>query len=181
MTNLTKGKAKPELAIATWPADVNNITRYIGDREYAAATDECSSFRLHLRLVNRDDEHAFLDTRASDISDIGLWVFLSAGSGSRSHSIEVQLQDVHSADLRKAERLVKELRTFTRKMPEPNPDFAVHITRVVDALGIKTAVEYHGVATKNTYVSIDRVLPRIVALFNERMAVCERNVNRNGA
>lgn len=181
---MAQRQPKPQLVIATWVNDKGNGLKYLGDRDHSWSYDEThASFWLSLRERDPKDTTHWLSSSADVVSDIGLWVFVSAHADYTSFSVEPRLHGVHSADVRKAERLFKRLKGIASKMPEqlPSEGFESFLRRTFDRLGIRSAVEYRGINVDDTYCTINAVVPVIVAEFETLRVRCERNLKGRAA
>lgn len=161
---------KLELMLAIWP-DRSTTWERIGDADFGGCRDTFDSMWLALRMGCPTDPDCYRDSAARVVRDTGLWMFFDATEG-RVPSIEPRLHDVHSATLSDAEALVKTLRGLVRKMPAPRPDFRLYLQDVCAALGIRKAVQYHGIGVRDTFVPVYDALPLVFADFDRRMARC---------
>lgn len=161
-------KNKPELMIASWP-DRPVDTCYFNP----AATN--SSARIHLRLVDPADKWPCGDDFRA-VSDLGLYVWADIDG---TVSIDVRAMDIHSASLREMERRVKLLKRFTAKAEKAG--FTFHnfyrgttvyeqLIRCLDAIGIRTAVEYRGINQPDTYTPAAIAAKRIADAIDNQLA-----------
>lgn len=170
---MTKLKTKPvEIVLATWP-DVNHA-RFLGDGMASRmVTDTCTSFWLNLRAVD-DDSYAAWQVR-NVISDIGLWVWLSAGDKGVSYFVEPRLHNVYSATMRETEDRLRMLKRLCSAMPEQDSmPFASYIALVLERLRIKRSMQYHGIGNPETFHPVGEVVARITALYDDLAAQCLR-------
>lgn len=161
-------KTKPELMIASWP-DRPVDTCYFDP----AATN--SSARIPLRLVDPADKWSCgEDFRAA--SDLGLYVWADVDG---TVSIDVRAMDIHSASLREMELRVKLLKRLTAKAEKAgfsfhgfhrNASVYEQLIRCLDAIGIRTAVEYHGISSADTYAPVAIAAKRIADAIDQQLA-----------
>lgn len=165
-----------ELVLATWPDRGRLPAEKLNCETRWANGDESDSFWLELRMKCVTDPDAYIDNQARAVQNIGLWCWVYAIADDRTtHSIEPRLHDVYAATLVEAERLVKFLRGLVRKLPQPRDDFRLHMQDVVAALGIRKAVQYHGINTPDTFVPVYDVLPLVFDEYDRRLARCVAN------
>lgn len=161
-------KTKPELMIASWP------NKAIDTGYFDPAATNCA-VRIPMRLVDPADKWPCGDDfRAA--SDLGLYVWADVDG---TVSIDVRAMDIHSASLREMELRVKLLKRLTAKAEKAG--FSFHnfhrdttvyeqIIRCLDAIGIRTAVEYHGLNRPDTYAPAAIAAKRIADAIDNQLA-----------
>ena len=156
-------KTKPELMIASWPGRRIDLPTYDGST--------CISYRLYFRAVNPDDKWS-LSEEARATSDIGLYVWCDLDG---TVSIDVRAMDIHSATINELTLRLKLLKRLSAKAERA--DFSFHtfkrdadvfeqMMRCIDALGIRQAVEYHGIGAPETYAPVSIAIKRVADAIN---------------
>lgn len=160
--------SKPELMIASWPANPVKVDDY----HY---NDSTTASRVYLRMVDPDDKWSLSDENRA-ANDLGLYVWADIDG---TVSIDVRAMDIHSATLRELEARVKLLKRLTAKAEKAG--FTFHnfhrsttvyeqLIRCLDAMGIKRAVEYHGINAPETFAPVGIAVKRIADVFDNQLA-----------
>lgn len=165
-----KKSSQTEIVIPTWEG--RSGPSYWGDTDYSSHDNQSTSFWLSLcGVVPSDNSYLNDDSRA--ICDIGLYVWISIDG---TVSIDVRLHDVGSVSLYEGVRLIKLLkRLYARGKAYPFNNFQRHttvhaeLTKVLDALGIKRSLVYHGINTSETYEPVGLAIQRIGDNIKERL------------
>lgn len=161
-------KTKPELMIASWP-DRPVDTGYFDP----AATN--SSARIHLRHVDLADKWSLSDESRA-YSDLGLYVWADIDG---TVSIDLRAMDIHSASAKELEQRCKLLKRLDAKATKAgfgfhtfHRDASVYeqLIRCLDAIGIRTAVEYHGINATDTYAPVAIAAKRIADAIDNQLA-----------
>lgn len=127
------------IAITTWPVNFGTV-HYFGNNPNHLTFGDCGSVWIYLRDVPKD----LRDSSKSDVANLGLYVWFSKEG---KYIIEPKMRDVHSADLRTVEGMVKTLRKVTKQTEGLTNkflegDIEQHLMAVMKALRIKYAFEY---------------------------------------
>jgi len=164
-----KKSTKTEIVIPTWEGRTG--PSYWGDVDYSGYDSQSTSFWLSLRGVAPSDGYINGDCRA--IGDIGLYVWIDMFG---TVSIDVRLHEVGSVSLYEAVELINLLKRFYAKGKSyPFSNFqrctSVHteLTKALDALGIKRALVYQDINSKETYKPVGIVIKRISDCIDERL------------
>ena len=161
-------KNKPELMIASWPGRPVD-TCYFDP----AATN--SSARIHLRLVDPADKWPCGDDFRA-VSDLGLYVWADIDG---TVSIDLRAMDIHSASVKELEQRCKLLKRLDAKATKAgfgfhtfhrNASVYEQLIRCLDAIGIRTAVEYHGIGAADTYAPVAIAAKRIADAIDNQLA-----------
>jgi hypothetical protein len=162
-------KTKPQLMIASWP------DRPVDLGHYCDLTATCSSTRVYLRHINPTDKWAgTVEDRA--YSDLGLYVWASIDG---TVAIDLRAMNIHSAttsDLEFRVKLLKKLETKASKsgftFRKFHRDTSVYEQLIVclDALGIHTAIEYHGINSAETYAPVALAVKRIADAIDSQLS-----------
>lgn len=159
---------KPELMIASWPANPVKVDDY----HY---NDSTTASRVSLRMVDANDKWSLSDENRA-ANDLGLYVWADIDG---TVSIDVRAMEIYSATLRELEARVKLLKVLDRKAERGgftfhhfhrNTTVYEQLTRCLDALGIKRAVEYHGISVPETFVPVGIAVKRIADTFDNQLA-----------
>ena len=166
-----KKSTQTEIVIPTWAG--RSGPAYWGDHDYGSHDNQTTSFWLLLRGVVPMDPYSSFNDDCRAIGDLGLYVWLSVDG---TVSIDLRMHDVGSLTLRESEQSLKALRRlFVKGKAFPFNHFVrdtyVHteLTKVLDALGIKRALAYHGINTCETYEPVSMAIKRISDAINERL------------
>jgi hypothetical protein len=166
-----KKSSKTEIVIPTWAGRTGYS--YWGDHDYGSYDNHNSSFWVSLRGVVPNDKYSYMNDDCRAICDIGLYVYVSTD---KTISIDLRLHDVGSLTLYEAEQRIKTLkRLFVKgkeyKFNSFSHDSDVHseMTKVVDALGIKRAMVYHGVGVSETFVPIGIAIKGVSDCIEKRL------------
>lgn len=158
---------KPELMIASWPANPIKVDDY----HY---NDSTTASRVYLRMVNPEDKWGVSD-EARAANDLGLYVWADIDG---TVSIDVRAMDIHSATLRELEARVKLLKRLNAKAEKAgftfhnfHRDTTVYeqLIRCLDAMGIKRSVEYHGINAPETFAPVGIAVKRIADAFDNQL------------
>lgn len=161
-------KTKPELMIASWP-DRPLDTGYFDPDGISAAT------RVHLRMVDPADKWLSSD-EARAANDLGLYIWADIGG---TVTIDLKAMDIYSAGIRELECRIKLLKRLNAKADKTGftfGNFARHATvheqlvRCLDAIGIRTAVEYHGISSADTYAPVAIAAKRIADAIDNQLS-----------
>lgn len=161
-------KTKPELMIASWPGKAI-------DTGYFDPSATTSATRIYLRYIDRADKWGST-AESMAFNDLGLYVWADIDG---TVSIDVRAMDIHSANLREMELRVKLLKRLTAKAEKAG--FAFHnfhrnttvyeqIIHCLAAIGIRTAVEYHGMSQPDTYAPAAIAAKRIADAIDNQLA-----------
>lgn len=141
-------KSKLELMIATWPERAIDLPDYGG-------RDTTVSYRLPLRMVDLEDKWLGDDLRAAN--DLGLYIWADVEG---NVSIDLRAMDIYSANVRELETRLKLLKRLSSKAERAgfsfhdfkrNASLYDQIVLVLEAIGIRRAVEYRGINQPETY------------------------------
>lgn len=166
-----KKSARTEIVIPTWVGRTG--PSYWGDSDYTSYDNETSSFWVLLRGVVAGDRYSYMNDDCRAIGDIGLYAWISTDE---TVCIDLRLHDVQSMTLRDSEQRIKVLKRLISKgkayrFSDFVRDTSVHteLTKVVDALGIKRAMTYHGINVAETFEPVGIVIKRISDCIDERL------------
>ena len=166
-----KKSARTEIVIPTWAGRTG--PSYWGDSHYTSYDNETSSFWVLLRGVVAGDRYSYMNDDCRAIGDIGLYAWISTDG---TVCIDLRLHDAQSMTLRDSEQRIKVLKRLIAKgKAYPFSQFVkgtnVHteLTKVVDALGIKRAMTYHGINTAETFEPVGIAIKRICDEIHERL------------
>lgn len=163
--------AKIQIVLATWAGQDGYA--YFGNRDLADL-DKITSAWLLLRSHIPDKERPYFNEEASAINDLGLWVWVSLDG---SISIDLRVRAIHTASVSEMERRTKLLRRLWRSTSKRYPldsfvkstDVHAEITKALDALGVRQAVEYHGISKPDTYTQAGIAVRRIADTIERRI------------
>ncbi len=171
--------SKPELMIAAWPANPINMN----DHSYG---DETVAYKVYLRNINPDDKWSLNeDERAAN--DLGLYVWAHIDG---TVSIDVRAMEIHSANVKELEARVKLLKVLARKAERAGFDFhsfkrdaSVYeeLVKCIDAIGIRRAVQYHGISQPETFVNVSIAIKRIADAFDAQLERMRQRKQRSAA
>jgi hypothetical protein len=155
----TRKKPGFELLIPSWPLKTGEA--FHGDVHSGGVVPECDSFRIPLRCREIGDEMAtWLSAENQDWHDFSIYVWHCPSSV----NIRIEVHQLHSADLRKLERLTKKLKWVEKKLENfSNGNMDRLLFTLVDLcqrLGIKRSVQYGHCA--DTFVPVLEALIPIV-------------------
>jgi hypothetical protein len=164
-----KKSNKIEIVIPTWEGRTG--PSYWGDIDYSSHDQESTSFWLSLRGVAPSDGYINGDCRA--IGDIGLYVWVDIQG---TVSIDLRLHEVGSVSLYEGVQLINLLkRLYAKGRAYPFSNFQrgstvqAELTKALAALGIKRALVYHGINTRETFESVGIVIKRISVSIDQRL------------
>lgn len=162
-----KPKDNRQLVIATWPGrtGADYFDRNWGDWRHM---DDCLSCWLKLR-VYADGKDLFYDTEEQAVRNIGIYVWVSRDG---TVSLDLRLHDIYSLELHEAESRYKTLKAMHAKARKAGAccgrwtfvktrNLRGELEKLLAALKIKNAMEYHGVGTNETITPIGNALDRI--------------------
>lgn len=160
-------KTKRELMIASWPERAIDLGYYDPTATHSAA-------RIYLRHIDPEDRWSTAESQA--YSDLGLYVWADIDG---TASIDLRAMDIHSASARDLELRVKLLKRLEAKAAKAG--FAFHnfhrdtsvyeqIVRCLDAIGVRRAVEYHGISSTDTYAPVAIAAKRIADAIDNQLA-----------
>lgn len=160
-------KTKPELMIASWP---NKAT----DTGYFDPAATTSAARVYLRYIDPADRWGTAESQA--YSDLGLYVWADIDG---TVSIDLRAMDIHSASVKELEQRCKLLKRLDAKATKAgfgfhtfhrNASVYEQLIRCLDAIGIRTAVEYHGIGAADTYAPVAIAAKRIADAIDNQLA-----------
>lgn len=161
-------KTKPELMIASWP------DRPV-DTGYFDPAASSSAARVHLRHIDPADKWSFSDESRA-YNDLGLYVWADIDG---TVSIDLRAMDIHSANAKELEQRCKLLKRLDAKATKAgfgfhtfhrNASVYEQLIRCLDAIGIRTAVEYHGIGATDTYTPVAIAAKRIADAIDNQLA-----------
>ena len=163
--------SKTEIVIPTWGG--HSGPRYWGDHDYGSHDNQTSSFWVSFRGVVPGDPYSYMTEECRALGDMGLYVWIEIDG---TVSIDVRLHDVGSLTLREGEQRIKLLkRIYARAKAYPFNSFQrktnVHteLTQVIDAMGIKRALVYHGINATETFEPVGLAIRRISDCIDARL------------
>jgi len=169
--NRMNKSSKTEIVIPTWEG--HSGPRYWGDHDYGSLDNQTSSFWVSFRGVVLGDPYSYMTEECRAIGDMGLYVWIEIDG---TVIIDLRLHDVGSLTLRECEQRIKGLKSiYARAKAYPFNNFQrktdVHaeLTRVLDAIGIKRALVYHGINTTETFEPVRLAIRRISDCVDARL------------
>ncbi len=175
-----KKPSNTEIVIPTW--DGHSGPGYWGDHDHGSHDNQTSSFWVSLRGVVPGDPYSCMSEECRAIGDMALYVWIDVDG---TVSIDLRLHDVGSLTLRECEQRIKVLkRTLARAKAYPfnsfqrKTDVHTELTRVLDAMGIKRALLYHGINTTGNFEPVGLAIRRIADCIDARL---ERMRQQRGA